>query len=352
MKFSCIICSEYFEPTDDVSGTTCGHIFHHNCLFKWFDQSYSCPQCRKSLKRNKDVIAKLYFDCNENNEVNSSSVLSNQVNDLEAQLAATKNELHEQRSSLLAATLTLSELEKKNKDLETKNARHQLNAETFKVKLDYLTNENKQLNEIKRENDNLKAKIKRYDMIKRLINESSAEIAQMKLEESGGKQWMVACGVLKKALNHANADNLQLKQRIRSLNIEYQQFQRDANSLSKSLRNKVSPSPKSPIVDVTVVSELPAVTEEVASDEPKNVSGKNGCVVKIKASGIVHANRTTGKSSVISISDLNIMKRQRTVSNNGLTTIKRTNSLKIGAGYDGLGGHAKPDLFPTGKRRS
>ncbi len=51
---SCTICLELIieiwdtEPT--VCVTTCGHIFHYECLKKWFTQKKQCPICRADLR--------------------------------------------------------------------------------------------------------------------------------------------------------------------------------------------------------------------------------------------------------------------------------------------------------------
>ena len=44
---SCSICLENFKEEDKVILTECSHLYHHECLTKWFEKNNSCPICRK-----------------------------------------------------------------------------------------------------------------------------------------------------------------------------------------------------------------------------------------------------------------------------------------------------------------
>ena len=45
----CSVCITDFEDEDDVSITTCGHIFHNSCIVEWGKYKQECPNCRKEL---------------------------------------------------------------------------------------------------------------------------------------------------------------------------------------------------------------------------------------------------------------------------------------------------------------
>ncbi|XP_064547287.1 E3 ubiquitin-protein ligase RNF126 [Drosophila montana] len=45
---SCPICSERYGATDKIYGGSCGHVFHWQCLQRWWEESDSCPICRSS----------------------------------------------------------------------------------------------------------------------------------------------------------------------------------------------------------------------------------------------------------------------------------------------------------------
>lgn len=61
---SCVICSEYLLPTEEVYSTPCGHIFHFNCVAQWLKRSKTCPQCREKVTDSK--IHRLYFNFSNN----------------------------------------------------------------------------------------------------------------------------------------------------------------------------------------------------------------------------------------------------------------------------------------------
>ncbi|XP_030381593.1 probable E3 ubiquitin-protein ligase RHA1A [Scaptodrosophila lebanonensis] len=46
----CTICSERYMAADEIHAGTCGHVFHWQCLKRWFDESSTkrCPICRCS----------------------------------------------------------------------------------------------------------------------------------------------------------------------------------------------------------------------------------------------------------------------------------------------------------------
>lgn len=51
MAVDCSICFELFNMNSDVVGTSCGHLFHKNCLDSWMIESPTCPQCRNRICR-------------------------------------------------------------------------------------------------------------------------------------------------------------------------------------------------------------------------------------------------------------------------------------------------------------
>lgn len=51
---TCAICIDAFEPSDQVRGLICGHVFHQDCLDPWLTKRKACcPMCKRDyyLKR-------------------------------------------------------------------------------------------------------------------------------------------------------------------------------------------------------------------------------------------------------------------------------------------------------------
>ena len=41
----CIICFCEYKKNESIKILSCGHVYHENCINKWFLRSYTCPIC-------------------------------------------------------------------------------------------------------------------------------------------------------------------------------------------------------------------------------------------------------------------------------------------------------------------
>jgi len=46
---TCVICLCEFSSRDASVKTICDHVFHENCIGRWFAREKSCPTCRKRV---------------------------------------------------------------------------------------------------------------------------------------------------------------------------------------------------------------------------------------------------------------------------------------------------------------
>ncbi|XP_036331799.1 uncharacterized protein LOC118743312 [Rhagoletis pomonella] len=53
LNVMCAICFEFYEKSDRIYSTTCGHLFHNRCLFAALNHSKSCPECRRPCTRSR-----------------------------------------------------------------------------------------------------------------------------------------------------------------------------------------------------------------------------------------------------------------------------------------------------------
>ena len=44
MRVQCSTCLELLTPSDDLTCTPCGHVFHMACVVQWFENKKNCPQ--------------------------------------------------------------------------------------------------------------------------------------------------------------------------------------------------------------------------------------------------------------------------------------------------------------------
>ena len=63
----CVICREPFEDDSICRRVNkCKHIFHVNCIDKWFESNITCPHCRQDIREDQSTT-------NDNNEQNNSN---------------------------------------------------------------------------------------------------------------------------------------------------------------------------------------------------------------------------------------------------------------------------------------
>lgn len=114
MKIVCIICTELLVASDHISVCTCGHLFHEECLFRWFKSGgpNTCPQCR-AKQPEKNVIKRLYFneqDIAQSQIANLSEVSAENHEHLQNIVAELKNSLIDLRQTVATKSKLIEEV--------------------------------------------------------------------------------------------------------------------------------------------------------------------------------------------------------------------------------------------------
>ena len=90
MSIECSTCMEPLTANGDNSTTLCGHVFHTDCINRWFQKGQSnCPQCRNATTINK--LIKTHFSEAEE-EINREAAGDALEADLKCIELAEKNE--------------------------------------------------------------------------------------------------------------------------------------------------------------------------------------------------------------------------------------------------------------------
>lgn len=55
---SCLICTEEYTKTDNVSVLKCGHVYHPKCIREWCKHKTCCPMCKESIPTVKRYSAR------------------------------------------------------------------------------------------------------------------------------------------------------------------------------------------------------------------------------------------------------------------------------------------------------
>ena len=51
---NCIICLSDCEINDEAINLPCSHLFHEDCIIKWFSYNNKCPLCKKAYNYTND----------------------------------------------------------------------------------------------------------------------------------------------------------------------------------------------------------------------------------------------------------------------------------------------------------
>jgi len=49
LDYECLICLDEFNQGQQIIMIKCGHIYHKNCIDKWFLKKKTCPLCDEQL---------------------------------------------------------------------------------------------------------------------------------------------------------------------------------------------------------------------------------------------------------------------------------------------------------------
>lgn len=235
MNLNCPICAELFLPSDDVHCTTCGHLFHYQCLIQWLERSATCPQCRhKCTQRN---IIKVYF-----NQANLDASRMD-VGTLQEKLDNTNLIIKMKDSEVLKANKELALLKETQKKcmktitgLEEKVAQHKHVATAYAQQMQFLKGEIKVVESLKAENSTLKSKLSLLDTVNDMITANQEETDKLLKESNDIRALGICITSLKKELRNADTKKTELRSQIKTL----QQQARKASDVKKMLTDKLA----------------------------------------------------------------------------------------------------------------
>lgn len=108
MRAICVICTELLVINSQITACNCGHIFHEECVFRWFKSGqHTCPQCRAKVNQST-IIKRLYLTeadislTQEASSLSAGSSLENQekIEHFLTKIQELKNELKEKNDIL------------------------------------------------------------------------------------------------------------------------------------------------------------------------------------------------------------------------------------------------------------
>ncbi|XP_029167529.1 E3 ubiquitin-protein ligase TRAIP [Nylanderia fulva] len=392
MNIVCVICSELLVPSDDVFHTPCGHIFHFGCLIQWLERSRTCPQCRERTTENK--IHRLYFNfSNSDNIIEDSTSLQHKVDNLTFQLQLKDqniNNLTEVKEKLEKQTAGLrQEVRHVEKEINGKNSA----IHALKEQIKYYKLQCQDTNTYKKEAEQLKNKIEHFKNLQALLDPAVEEvdnIIAMTHDIDKLKTYIVA---MKKQIRtdfqkrRVLRDKIKvLEQKLITVSTKYQSLSEEHTkrkelekqliicesekitlqnqlldmqaSAHKKISNKISGEKQDRLKihkDCNPEAKFNGITnEDVVELDVSPIPQKNDSVV-IESNSTEVTPQNIKSQGFFSMKDHGF-KRERSNSNLKVPSIlakkskfNAPNQIINGNGmtFDGFGGHAKYDKFPS-----
>lgn len=220
----CTICSDFFDHSRDVAAIHCGHTFHLQCLFQWFETapSRTCPQCRIQVGR-KAIINKLFFDLAQEEEtVLDAEYLKNELDNAKAQLSQKEIEKKDKQTIIDNLRDMLEERNATVESLKQDLDKAERLCSTLRMQMKYLEQKQEENKQTKDEFRRLKSKMKTMERIELLLQSQRPEVEEMIRDmgvgQSAVEQLAVYCVSLKKEyenLKEAQKNSGELADKLR-----------------------------------------------------------------------------------------------------------------------------------------
>ncbi|XP_055985357.1 E3 ubiquitin-protein ligase TRAIP isoform X2 [Sorex fumeus] len=200
----CTICSDFFDHSRDVAAIHCGHTFHLQCLFQWFETapSRTCPQCRIQVGK-KSIINKLFFDLAQEEEtVLDAEFLKNELDNTRAQLSQKEKEKRDCQAIIDTLRNMLEERNATVDSLQQALDQAEMLCSTLKKQMKFLEQQQDETKQAREEARRLRSKMKTMERIELLLQSQRPEVEEMIRDmgvgQSAVEQLAVYCVSLKK----------------------------------------------------------------------------------------------------------------------------------------------------------
>jgi len=251
MRVQCSTCLELLTPSDDLTCTPCGHVFHMACVVQWFENKKNCPQCRAPARQN--TLRKIYLAETDGDVKEDANALSNQLDNAKFQLRlkeTEKSKLSERNKQLEGL---LGEQKAEIKTLEQNKRKYKETSEGLKAQNRILQEEKYRYEDALKEANDLRYKLDKMKGVELAVKGLDGDLNQY-LSERGAfdrktKDVAVLVLVLKKKLAEVKKERVLLESRLRDTTGKHERDKKkitdleiqisEAQANSKSLENNL-----------------------------------------------------------------------------------------------------------------
>ncbi|XP_023024574.2 TRAF interacting protein no poles [Leptinotarsa decemlineata] len=388
MNISCVICSDLFLPTSEIHSTTCGHMFHLPCLMNWLERSKSCPQCRNKVTEKS--LHRVFFNL-ANVDVGPADVgsLVNQVENLQFKITLEKKNKKENQEKIRTLESMNRGLREEVANLENKEKVHESAIHALKDQITYFKSRAKETDRLSAEIVRLKNSMKDMDNVNVAINGTRDQVDEILRNQHNIESLALLAATLKKALldaekhkrdsdsnlKRAKNDASRYKRECCSLESQVADLRRQLQTLKTKyekekqyIKQKIAEKRLYSDATIDITSDVSLTSNDgsvVCLDSPstKQSTSSNTSLpmpervqqilnsdspylpLKTNATSMEHSSLLNGKpqlGSGTSFSSYTIFKTNS--SNKGDKKPSRNDVY-----YNGLGGSAKEDLYPSPK---
>ncbi|KAM9408648.1 E3 ubiquitin-protein ligase TRAIP [Pholidichthys leucotaenia] len=230
----CTICSDFFDRSRDVAAIFCGHTFHNDCLYQWFQTAptKTCPQCRKQVST-RHIISKLYFDVNVEECTVDPESLQNEVDRMKALLSSKEQDWRDKQRVVDSLKDTVDKQRRDMDSLKKEMKEKEMLCSALKTQMIYLETQQSEVQSAKEEVRRLRTKMKTYESLDLLLHGQRAEvesmITDMGVSPSAVEQLSIYCISLKKEYDN-------LKGNLKSSNEMCEKLKREVLSSNNKLQ--------------------------------------------------------------------------------------------------------------------
>ncbi|XP_054278073.1 E3 ubiquitin-protein ligase TRAIP-like [Macrosteles quadrilineatus] len=238
MFINCTICSDLFTGQDSevVYATSCGHLFHQQCLLQWYERSPTCPQCREK-QRPKNAV-KVYFSVpsNFNCSQDDASALQNKVDSLNFQIKLKDTDLKNQKEDNDKLKFQTKGLREEVKKMRDELNIHQQQTYSYLEKIKTLKRECKQLNEYKLEADELRKQLDNYKGLEELLHGSATDTEEILIRTALDPTTLSMCvSTFKKELEASKHQKLELRELLVTSQKEANKLKAEVKKLNEDI---------------------------------------------------------------------------------------------------------------------
>ncbi|GBM85293.1 E3 ubiquitin-protein ligase TRAIP [Araneus ventricosus] len=245
MQSGCVICQDRFDAAVGIVTTKCGHVFHNNCIDRWLEQSYTCPECRSKVC--KKSLTKLFFNftfdiTSDNNSDRSLDALKEQLRAKDLESMDKDKKIKELQSYCARSERDVEKMHQEQMEL-------QIEVSTVKREVQKLSRVEAKNQKLLQENNILQSELEHLNNVKTIVEGCFSDAkkiladVQVHVSSEEGKiathRIATYCSVIKRELARSKEEKTQLQNELTQVKRKMGIVQADSAKKIRQLELKI-----------------------------------------------------------------------------------------------------------------